>query len=384
MLEGVRVLDLTSVLMGPFATQVFADLGADVIKIEPPTGDIVRNYMPARSDKMPGIFLNLHRNKRSIVLDLKTDAGAETLKKLIATADVLVHNVRSKSIRKLGFGPEDVRAMNPNIIYCMANGFDQDGPYADKAAYDDVIQAGAGLSDIIGQINGAPAYVPAAMCDKVAGMAIAWSVLAALYHRERTGEAQEIEVPMYETNIAFNLIEHIGGWSFVPPEGSTGFPRYMNRNRRPYQTRDGFVCILPYSDRNWLDFFEGIGRSEVLDDPRFAAFGARAANIEDLYAILAECALERTTQDWVTYCDSLSIPAMAVQSFEDLWDDPHLKATGFFREEEHPTEGRYNATAMPVKFSQGDFGVRRPAPRLGEHTEEILGEINALRADKMQ
>lgn len=378
MLSGVRVLDLTSVLMGPFATQILGDLGADVIKVESPEGDIVRRYEPARSPGMPGIFLNLHRNKRSIVLDLKTPEGAATLKRMIATADVLVHNIRGKAMERLGFGPDAVCAMNPRLIYCVANGFRQDGPYADKAAYDDVIQAGAGLTELIGRVSGSPEYVPTALCDKVAGMAIAWSVLAALYHRERTGEGQAIEVPMFETNVAFNLVEHMAGWSFAPPVNDTGFARYMTRNRRPYRTRDGHVCILPYTEKNWQDFFAGIGREEVLQDPRFNDFTNRIENIDALYGILADCALEKTTEEWVAYCDGISIPSMAVKRFEDMWEDPHLQKVGFFEEKEHPSEGRYNNIAMPVKFSRGSTDLRRPAPRLGEHGAEILAELDGL------
>lgn len=377
MLNGVRILDLSTVLMGPFATQILGDLGADVIKVESPEGDIVRRYSPARHAGMPGVVLNLHRNKRSLALDLKSDAGAETLRRLLPTADVLIHNVRSQAMERLGFGPEAVRAAHPRLIYCMANGFRQDGPYASKAAYDDVIQAAAGLTHMIGRIGGEPQYVPTAMADKVAGMAIVWSVLAALYHRERTGEGQTIEVPMFETNVAFNLVEHVAGMAFVPPEGEAGFVRYMTRNRRPYQTRDGHVCILPYTEKNWRDFFDGIGRGEVLQDPRFANFTSRVNNIDALYGLLAECALQRTTGEWVAYCDSISIPSMPVISFEDLWQDPHLSAVDFFQEADHPTEGRYSSIAMPVQFSAQPEALRRHAPRLGEHNEEILAELDA-------
>ena len=376
MLDGVRVLDLTTVLMGPFATQILGDLGADVIKVESPEGDIVRRYQPARSPGMPGIFLNLHRNKRSIVLDLKAPEDAATLKRLIATTDVLIHNIRGRAMERLGFDPDAVRALNPRLIYCVANGFRQDGPYAAKAAYDDVIQAGAGLTEMIGRIGGTPEYVPTALCDKVAGMAIAWSVLAALYHRERTGEAQVVEVPMYETNIAFNLVEHAAGWALVPPVGDAGFARYMTRNRRPYRTRDGHVCILPYTEKNWRDFFSGIGRPDVLQDARFADFTSRIRNVDALYAILADCASKRTTAEWIAYCDGISIPAMPVMRFEDLWDDPHLRQIGFFEEVEHPTEGRYSNISMPVRFSAAKTDLRRPAPRLGEHTAEILAELD--------
>ncbi|KAB2910737.1 MAG: CoA transferase [Dechloromonas sp.] len=374
-LKGVRVVDLTSVLMGPFATQILGDLGADVIKVEAPEGDIVRRYNPSRSAGMPGVFMNLHRNKRSIVLDLKSAAGADAFRRLVGTADVIVHNVRSQAMARLGFDYESVRALNPRIIYCIANGFRQDGPYAAKAAYDDVIQAGAGLCDIIQQVNGEASYVPAALCDKVAGMAIVYALLAALFHRERTGEGQAVEVPMFETNIAFNLVEHIAGYAFEPPMSKPGFERYMTRMRRPYQTADGYMCLLPYTDANWRAFFAFVERPDVLDDPRFSDFTRRIANIEALYGLVAELVRTRSTAEWVAFCDKASIPGMRMMSFAELWEDPHLQAVGMFGTAEHPTEGVYRTIGHPVVFSATPATLRTHAPRQGQQTDEILREI---------
>lgn len=374
-LNGVRVIDLTSVLMGPFATQIMGDLGADVIKVEAPEGDIVRRYNPFRTAGMPGVFMNLHRNKRSIVLDLKSREGARALRRLIETADVIVHNVRSQAMARLGFDYESVRALNPRIIYCVANGFRQDGPYAAKAAYDDVIQAGAGLCDIIQRINGEASYVPAALCDKVAGMAIVYAVLAALYHRERTGEGQAVEVPMFETNIAFNLVEHIAGYAFEPPLSEPGFARYMTKMRRPYRTSDGYMCLLPYTDANWRAFFAFVDRPDVLEDPRFSDFSRRIANIEALYAMVEELVSTRSSDEWLAFCDETSVPGMRMMSFAELWEDPHLQEVGMFGTAEHPTEGTYRTVSHPVVFSATPASLRSHAPRQGQQTEEILNEI---------
>lgn len=374
-LNGIRVIDLTSVLMGPFATQIMGDLGADVIKVESPEGDIVRRYRPFRSSGMPGVFMNLHRNKRSIALDLKAPQGAEALRRLIAGADVIVHNVRARAMARLGFDYDRVREINPRIVYCVANGFRQDGPYAAKPAYDDAIQAGAGLCGLMEKISGEASYVPTALCDKVAGMAIAYSVMAALFHRERSGEGQAIEVPMFETNIMFNLVEHIAGYGFEPPLSQPGFERYLTRFRKPYKTKNGHVCILPYTDANWAAFFGHLDRNDVLEDPRFCDFSSRIANIDALYALVDELVAQRTTEEWLAFCDAASIPAMRMMSFADLWDDPHLKAIGMFGTDEHPTEGAYRTVSHPIVFSSTPASVRRHAPRLGQQGREILREL---------
>jgi crotonobetainyl-CoA:carnitine CoA-transferase CaiB-like acyl-CoA transferase len=374
-LHGVRIIDLTNVIMGPFATHILADMGADVIKVESPEGDSFRNYHPHRHAKMSGSFLHLNRNKRSVVLDLKTATGREALDRLIGTADVFLHALRPKAIAKLGYGEQAVRARQPGIIYCGAYGFGADGPYGDKAAYDDLIQAGSGLAALHIPARGEPAYMPTVLCDKLAGQAIAYSILAALFHRERTGVGQAIEVPMFETTVEFAFIEHLGGFGFIPPLGQPGFRRVLDKFRKPYRTADGYACILPYSDRNWQDFFDFTGRSEFKDDPRFSRLAERVQNIEILYAAVEVEAALHSTADWVAFCDRVSIPCMPVLAQADLADDPHLQAVGFFGTAQHPTEGEIRTLRAPVTFSETPSQLRRHAPGLGEHTDEILREL---------
>jgi crotonobetainyl-CoA:carnitine CoA-transferase CaiB-like acyl-CoA transferase len=373
-LGGIRILDLTSVIMGPFATHILADLGADVIKVESPEGDSLRHYEPLRNPGMAGNILNLHRNKRSIVLDLKRPECCAALNRLIETADVFVHSVRPKAIARLGYGYEQVRAIKPDIVYCGAYGFGADGPYSDKPAYDDLIQAGSGVAALYGEVHGEPAYVPTVICDKLAGQAIAYAVLGALFQRERGGGGQAIEVPMLETTIEFNLAEHMYGSAFIPPLGKPGFTRLLTRQRKPYRTKDGYACILPYSDRNWQDFYDFTGRTEFRDDARFGRLSDRVQNIAVLYEMIGQEAPKRTTAEWVAFCDRVSIPCMPVLSLEELPEDPHVKAVGLFGTADHPSEGRYRSVRPPVSFSGAPFRIRRHAPRLGEHTAEVLAE----------
>ena len=373
-LAGVRVLDLTTVIMGPFASHILADLGADVIKIESPDGDLLRRYRPARSPGMSGVFLNLHRNKRSVVLDLKRASHCDALARLIAGADVFLHNIRPQAIARLGFDAARVRALKPDIIYCGAYGFSAQGPYGEKAAYDDLIQAGSGISALFAEIDGVPRYVPTVVCDKLAGQAIAYSILAALFARARGGGGQTIEVPMFETTIEFNLIEHITGAAFIPPLGKAGFGRLLNARRKPYRTADGYACILPYTDRNWRDFYDFTGRVEFKSDPRFSELAERVQNIDALYAVIEEEAPRHSTAEWVAFCDGVSIPCMPVLRLDDLPADPHVTAVGLFGAAEHPSEGRYRSVRRPVSFADDPFTIRHHAPRLGEHTAEILEE----------
>jgi crotonobetainyl-CoA:carnitine CoA-transferase CaiB-like acyl-CoA transferase len=373
-LTGVRVLDLTSVIMGPFATHILADMGADVIKVESPEGDSLRHYEPQRHAGMAGNILNLHRNKRGIVLDLKRAECRHALDRLIETADVFVHNLRPRAIAGLGYPYERVRELKPDIVYCGAYGFGARGPYRDKPAYDDLIQAGSGIAALFGEVHGEPAYVPTVICDKLAGQAIAYAILAALFQRARGGSGQAIEVPMLETTIELALAEHMFGFAFLPPLSPPGFKRLMSRARKPYRTLDGYACILPYSDRNWQDFYAFAGRTEFAEDARFRTLSDRVHNIGILYAMVEEEAAKRPTQEWVAFCDRSNIPCMPVLSLKDLPDDPHVKAVGLFGEAEHPTEGRYRSVRSPVSFSAAPFRVRRHAPRLGEHTREVLRE----------
>lgn len=375
-LGGVRVIDLTNVIMGPFATHILADLGADVIKVESPEGDSFRAYRPLRHEGMSGGFLNLNRNKRSVVLDLKQARGTAALDRLIETADVFVHALRPKAITKLGYAYPRVRTLNPDIVYCGAYGFAASGPYGDKAAYDDLIQAGSGLAALYARTHGgAPAYVPTVLCDKLARQAIATAILAALFRRAGGGSGQAVEVPMFETTVEFALTEHMGGFAFEPPLGKPGFQRVLTPSRKPFRTKDGYACLLPYSDRNWQDFFAFTGRTEFTGNPRFASLAERVQNIEPLYAMVEEEAAKRSTAEWVAFCDRVSIPCMPVLDLEDLPEDEHLRAVGFFGTADHPSEGRYRTMRRPVAFSESPFRLRRHAPRLGEHTEEVLAEI---------
>jgi crotonobetainyl-CoA:carnitine CoA-transferase CaiB-like acyl-CoA transferase len=380
-LTGVRVVDLTTVVMGPFGTGILADLGAEVIKVEGPEGDSLRTYQPQRGHGMSGAFLNLNRNKRGICLDLKTPAGRAALDRLLATADVFVHNLRPGAIGRLGYDYARVREIRSDIVYCAAQGFGSDGPYAEKAAYDDIIQAASGVAALYEAVHGHPAYAPTVMCDKLAGQAIAYSVIAALYQRATGGGGEAIEVPMFETAIAFNFVEHFGGFAFQPPLGPPGFARVMSPQRKPYRTADGYICILPYSDRNWLDFYDFTGRLEFRDDPRFRGLAERVQHIEALYGMVEEEAANRSTADWVAFCDRANIPCMPVIALDDLPQDPHVQAVGLFRDETHPTEGPYRVIRRPVVFSDARFEVRRHAPGLGEHTLEVLTELGYCDAE---
>jgi crotonobetainyl-CoA:carnitine CoA-transferase CaiB-like acyl-CoA transferase len=371
----MRVLDMTTVIMGPYATRILADMGADVIKIEGPEGDSFRTYGPFNSPGMGGSILNLHRNKRSIILDLKHPEAREALDRLIAGADALIHNLRPGAAQRLGLNWQTVALVNPAIVLCAARGFSAEGPYGDKAAYDDLIQASSGFAALVGQLYGEPRYAPTSWCDKVAGQAIAYSVLGALIHRLRSGQGQAVEVPMFEVATDFMLVEHFGAMAFDPPKGPPGFKRQLALGRKPYRTADGHACILPYSDRNWRDFFAFIGRPELADEPRFAELGSRVAHIEELYGIVEREAARFTTLQWVEFCDSVAIPAMPVLSFEAIANDAHAIATGMFQRVEHPSEGPYRYIRPPVRFSRTPSTLARHAPRAGEHTREILEEL---------
>lgn len=374
-LEGVRIIDLTRVIMGPFATRIMADMGADVIKIESAEGDSLRTYNPLRNAGMSGAFMHVNRNKRSIVLDLKTDEGRAALDRLIETADVFVHALRPSSVARLGYDYDRVKSLKPDIIYCGAHGFSTKGPYGDKAAYDDAIQACSGIAALFAANGGEPRYVPTVLCDKLAGQAIAYSVIAALFARSNGAGGQSIEVPMFETAIDFNILEHVCGSLFDPPLGPPGYERVLSADRKPYRTADGYACILPYSDKNWRDFLAFVGKPEMAEDKRYALLADRVRHIKDLYKLIAEEAPKKTTEEWMTFCDSVTIPCMPVLSMNDLPQDPHIQAVGLFSPAHHPSEGPYTVLRAPVTFSNSDFQVRHHAPTLGQNTEEILNEI---------
>ena len=380
-LAGIRVLDLTAYLLGPFATQILGDLGADVVKVESPEGDLLRDIGPARHKGMGALFLNLNRNKRSIVLDLKKPAGREAALKIAAGSDVFIHNMRPQAIARLGLAYEVVAQASPRIIYCGTYGYRQDGPYGDKAAFDDMIQGASGMAALMGRLSGEPQYVPTPLVDKTVGITVAYAVLAALFHRERTGEGQCIEVPMLETMVQFLMLEHLYGLTFEPPLGETGYPRVLAPYRKPYRTKDGYVCIMPFTDRQWARFFDLAGRPELKQDPRFIDIAKRANHIDVLYEHLGEIALERTTADWIEALDEAQIPAMPMTEPKDLPDDPHLKATGFFEIVDHPSEGAIRNMAIPVTMSRTPGEVRYLAPRLGEHGREVLMEAGLSAAE---
>lgn len=374
-LDGIRVVDLTTVLMGPMACRMLGDHGADVVRVESLEGDSTRNGLPARSAGMSGFSLNIQRNKRSLALDLKSESGRTAMGRLLATADVLVTNMRAAALERLGLDADSLRAQHPQLICCRANGYGSAGPYRDKAAYDDAIQAASGLSDLIGRIAGEPGFVPAVIADKVTGLHVVEAVLAALFHRERTGVAQTIEVPMFETMVTFNLVEHYRGAVFEPPEGPFGYDRLLTPHRRPYPTADGWVCLLPYNDAQYRAFFAFAERPELADDPRFADHNSRIAHIDELYALFGELSVRRTTDEWIAYCDEHSIPAARVLDLADLDADPQLAAVGLVSISEHPTEGAYRYVADPVVYSETPTRLRRHAPLLGEHAAEILSEL---------
>ena len=374
-LDGVRVLDLTTVVMGPYATQVLGDLGAEVIKVEPPEGDIMRYATPMRSPGMGHIFLNLNRNKRSVALDLKQAGARDACLALAARSDVLVYNVRPQAMARLKLSYEDVRAVNPCILYVGAFGYSQRGPYAAKAAYDDLIQGAAGLPWLLAQSGAAePRYAPFTMADRTVGLHVVNAVCAALYAREKTGRGQRVDVPMFESLLQAVLGEHLGGHTFEPQLGEPGYARTLAKGRRPYRTKDGFVCVLVYNDKQWRAFFDVIGQPELLADPRFATQEARSRNYDVAYELVAGEMSKRTTADWVAALEAADIPVQRMNSLDEILADPHLAAIGFFNTVEHPTEGRLKSMAVPAEWSESVPEYRRHAPRLGEHTREVLRE----------
>jgi crotonobetainyl-CoA:carnitine CoA-transferase CaiB-like acyl-CoA transferase len=374
-LDGVRVLDLTTVVMGPYATQILADFGADVVKVEPPEGDVMRHNAPLRSSGMGHIFLNANRNKRSIVLDLKRPAAREACLALAKTADVLVYNIRPQAMARLGLSYEEVRAVNPRIVYVGGFGYSQRGPYAAKAAYDDLIQGAAGLPWLAERAGAeSPRYTPVIIADRSVGLHMANAVSAALYRREKTGIGQRVDVPMFESLLQSVLGEHLGGHTYEPPTAPPGYGRMLAKERRPYRTSDGYVCVLVYNDKQWQAFFRVIGRPELQQDPRYATQEARSRDFQGAYALVAEEMARRSTADWIAALEAADIPVQKMNSLEDILADPHLAAIGYFREREHPTEGRIRTMAVPSEWSESAPEYRRHAPRLGEHTREVLRE----------
>jgi crotonobetainyl-CoA:carnitine CoA-transferase CaiB-like acyl-CoA transferase len=373
-LDGIRVLELTSVVLGPWACQILGDLGADIIKVEPPGGDSNRQLGPSRHPMMGALFLTCNRNKRSLVLDLKQQPGREAALRLAARADVLVHNYRPAALTRLGLDYPAVRAVNPKVVYCGTYGYSRRGPYRDRAAYDDSIQAASGIAMLQAMMSGEPRYLPTIVADKTTALAVVSAVVAALFHRERHGVGQEIEVPMYETMVSYVMAEHLFGKVFLSGDGEAGYTRLLSRHRRPYRTRDGYLAVLPYLNEHWRIFCDAAGRPDLIEDPRFTTLPQRLAHIDEVYAETGRILATRTTAEWLAILGRTSVPVMVVNTLDDLLADEHLQTTGFWQTVEHPTEGALRLPGVPTSFSETPGGIRRLPPRLGEHSVEILRE----------
>jgi crotonobetainyl-CoA:carnitine CoA-transferase CaiB-like acyl-CoA transferase len=357
-LAGVRVLDLTTVLMGPFAAQMLGDMGADVIKIESPLGDLVRGIGPARHPGMGTLFLQANRSKRSLVLDLKREAGRHALLRLAEKADVLLYNIRPQAMTRLRLSHEDLAAVNPRLIYAGLFGYNQAGPYAARPAYDDLIQGAVALPALVG------------------------AIVAALFHCQRSGRGQRLDVPMFETMAQLVLGDHMGGRLFEPPIGPSGYKRSLSPARMPYRTKDGHICVLVYNDKQWRNFFAAIGRPELPDaDARFKDMASRTIHIDELCALVADVLTARTSGEWFDVLAAADIPVMPLHTLDSLIDDPHLSAVGFFQNYEHPSEGTIRSLAAPTVWSETPAGVQRPAPRLGEQSVEVLTEAGYARTE---
>ncbi|BDY26913.1 CaiB/BaiF CoA transferase family protein [Mycolicibacterium mageritense] len=372
-LHGVRVVDLTAMVMGPYCTQIMADMGADVIKVEPPQGDNTRYISVGPAPGMSGVFANVNRGKRGIVLDLQTEADRESLRALIATADVFIHSMRAKAVVKLGFGYDDVAALNPAIVYTNCYGYGRRGPDADRPAYDDTIQAECGLPAVQRQLTGEAGYVGTIMADKVAGLTALYATMMALFHRERTGEGQEVEVSMFETMASFILVEHANGAMFDPPLSPAVYPRAVAPNRKPYETKDGQIAALIYNDKHWNAFIDRV--QPAWNGPQFATLEQRAHQIDTVYGLLAQTLKERTTDEWLQLFRDLEIPAAAVHTPDALFDNAHLNAVGLFETVDTP-HGPVRFPGVPTWFSRTPGRVQGFAPELGADTAEVLAELD--------
>lgn len=375
-LDGIRVIEFTSVVLGPFACQILGDLGADVIKVEPPGGDTNRNLGPVKNTEgLAALFLTCNRNKKSIVLDLKSDEGREAALKLIATADVVVHNFRPKAMEKLGLDYQAVKKVNPDIIYCATYGFSKKGPYGDKGALDDSIQAASGVAMLMKMVEGEPRYLPTIIGDKTTGLNVANAVTSALFHRERKGVGQEIEVPMFETMVSYVMVEHLWGQVFEPPLAPAGYTRLMSKHRRPYKTKDGYIAVLPYWDNHWATFCKLIDREDMISDERFINMKSRLENIDITYSETGKALAKRTTDEWLEALSDTNVPHMHVSELDDLMQNQHLIESEFWEMHQHPTEGTLRMPKLPIYFSESPASIRLMPPKLGAHNDELLSEI---------
>ena len=373
-LKGLKIIELTSVVLGPWAAQILADMGAEVIKVEAPFGDSNRQLGASRNPKMAALYLSNNRNKRSLVLDLKQASARDALLKIIKDCDVFLHNNRPQVMTKLKLEYNDIKSVNENIIYCGTYGYSKDGPYGEKGALDDSIQAASGIAALNELVLGEPRYLPTVVADKTTAITVVYSILAALFHRERTGSGQEVEVPMFETMVSFVMAEHIWGEIFEPPLDKAGYTRLMSHHRKPYKTKDGYIAVLPYMNNHWKTFCEKAERQDLIEDDRFKNLSSRVENIDDTYSETGKILSTKTTQEWLDIFADTKVPVIVVNSLDDLFTDPHLEAVGFWQDFDHPTEGKLKMPGFPAKFSKTPATIRKHAPNFGEHSLEILAE----------
>ena len=373
-LKGLKIIELTSVVLGPWAAQILADMGAEVIKVEAPFGDSNRQLGASRNPNMAALYLSNNRNKRSLVLDLKQSSARDALLAIVKDCDVFLHNNRPQVMTKLKLEYNDIKSVNENIIYCGTYGYSKDGPYGEKGALDDSIQAASGIAALNELVLGEPRYLPTVVADKTTAITVVYSILAALFHRERTGYGQEIEVPMFETMVSFVMAEHIWGEIFEPPLGKAGYTRLMSHHRKPYKTKDGYIAVLPYMNNHWKTFCEKAERQDLIEDDRFKDLSSRVENIDDTYSETGKILATKTTQEWLDIFTDTKVPVIVVNSLDDLFTDPHLEAVGFWQDFDHPTEGKLKMPGFPVKFSETPATIRKHAPNFGEHSLEILTE----------
>ena len=373
-LKGLKIIELTSVVLGPWAAQILADMGAEVIKVEAPFGDSNRQLGASRNPNMAALYLSNNRNKRSLVLDLKQASARDALLKIIKDCDVFLHNNLTQVMTKLKLEYNDIKSVNENIIYCGTYGYSKDGPYGEKGALDDSIQAASGIAALNELVLGEPRYLPTVVADKTTAITVVYSILAALFHRERTGSGQEVEVPMFETMVSFVMAEHIWGEIFEPPLDKAGYTRLMSHHRKPYKTKDGYIAVLPYMNNHWKTFCEKAERQDLIEDDRFKNLSSRVENIDDTYSETGKILSKKTTQEWLDIFADTKVPVIVVNSLDDLFTDPHLEAVGFWQDFDHPTEGKLKMPGFPAKFSKTPATIRKHAPNFGEHSLEILAE----------
>jgi crotonobetainyl-CoA:carnitine CoA-transferase CaiB-like acyl-CoA transferase len=378
-LHGIKVIDLSSVIFGPYCAQWFADLGADVIKLEAPEGDSTRQTGPGLEPGMAALFLGSNRGKRGLVLDLKTAEGRAALDRLLETADVLLHSIRPQKLASLGLEPKALLDRHPRLVFAGLHGFGEAGPYGGLPAYDDVIQGMSGIADLMMQSTGEPRYMPTIIADKVSGLTAGLAILAAIVRRQTTGKGGFVEIPMFETMVAFNFVEHYYGHHFDPPKGPLGYPRVMAPWRRPLATSDGYLCMMAYTDAHWRGFFTVADAPQHIDDPRFASIATRTTHIDAIYGLAAALVKTRATAEWLAILESAQVPCAPVITLAALETDPHLVATGFFTQVETPA-GPLRYPGVPVLFDGQRPPVGAP-PHLGEHTRQILAEAGFSEED---